>query len=65
MKDMKKLKRTLVISLVLFISICFSITKVLAKSNELTVNEIDFTQEFKDYMKLSDEEKQKAIMPRP
>ena len=59
---MKKLKK---ISIILMILISFLIApKVFAKSNNDEIRKVEYSEDFKRWLKLSDEEKNKTIQPR-
>lgn len=59
---MKKLKK---ISIILVILISFLIApKVFAKSNNDEIRKVEYSEDFKRWLKLSDEEKNKTIQPR-
>lgn len=61
---MKKLKKIFYITIIIFIIVLSLSTIVLADDNGKLVQNVEYTEEFKEWLKLSNEEKQKIIMPR-
>lgn len=62
---MKKLKRIfLTITLLIFVSTLFTNQKVFG-INAGDIGRVEYSEEFQEWLKLSDEEKEKVIMPRP
>ena len=62
---MKKLKRNFVAIIVLFFMLILLIDqKVFASSIENLVEKVEYTDDFKRWLELSDEEKEKVMQPR-
>lgn len=61
---MKKLKKIFYVIITIFIIVLSLSTIVLADDIGKLVQNVEYTEEFKEWLKLSDEEKQKTIMPR-
>lgn len=62
---MKKLKKIcLILILLAFIIITLTNQKVIATNNENIIQAREYSEDYKEWLKLSDEEKEKVIMPR-
>ncbi len=62
---MKQLKKPVIITIALvFILILFINQQVLAKNNTISIQKREYSEDFKRWLELSDEEKSKVIQPR-
>ena len=61
---MKKLKKILSINLLIIAIILISGQNSIANSNSSFIGTIEYTQEFEEYLKLTEEEKSKITQPR-
>lgn len=61
---MKKLKKIVLIILLVFIIIMLSTQKIIATSSQSIIQPLEYSEDYKKWLKLSDEEKKKVIMPR-
>lgn len=61
---MKKIIKNITIVLLLFMLILLRSQEVLASSIADSLSRMEYSEEFKEWLKLSDEEKEKVIMPR-
>ena len=64
---MKKQKRGLlciIMSLLIFLSILFNNSKIFAVNIADLIQEVEYTDEYKKWLELSDEEREKVLMPR-
>lgn len=62
---MKKIIKNITIILSLFILILLASQKVFASNIANSLSKMEYSEEYKNWLKLSDEEKQKVIMPSP
>ena len=63
MKKQKILKKTLIVVLV-FVLILFTNKYILAADSTETIKEIEYSEEFLEWLELDDEEKENSVMPR-
>lgn len=61
---MKKIMKSVTIILLLFMLTLLARQEVFASDIANSLNKLEYSEEFKEWLKLSDEEKQKVIMPR-
>lgn len=61
---MKKIIRNITIILLLFMLILLASQEVFASNIANSLSKMEYSEEFKEWLKLSDEEKEKVIMPR-
>ena len=61
---MKKIIKNVTIILLLFILILLAGQKVFASDIANSLSRIEYSEEFKEWLELSDDEKEKVIMPR-
>ena len=64
---MKKQKRGLlciIMSLLIFLSILFNNSKIFAVNIADLIQEVEYTDEYKKWLELSDEEREKELIPR-
>ena len=62
---MKKPKKILIILFLILLMTIFTCQKAFAFDKESFMNPVDYTEEFKNYLKLSEEERKKVLMPNP